>query len=212
MQLWWNVYDKNRLCKHTNQFHKQPCDLPTFKSFFPFFFQLVTDTFEQKRQTILISLVCLLFFLFTTHFEAKNCRGWKCTRHKRCENQLLPVPKIVQEKLRPTTKLGLSSLSASSVVFLSISSRLTMQFVMFILLERTLKKERCNEISNEECEDITDIKQPSSLSTAVHSSLYLSQAKRLHTSYISWHSHSITLSRLLKEPAICEKKGLRRTY
>ena len=100
MQLWWNVYDKNRLCKHTNQFHKQPCDLPTFKSFFPFFFQLVTDTFEQKRQTILISLVCLLFFLFTTHFEAKNCRGWKCTRHKRCENQLLPVPKIVQEKLK----------------------------------------------------------------------------------------------------------------
>lgn len=100
MQLWWNVYDKNRLCKHTNQFHKQPCDLPTFKSFFPFFFQLVTDTFEQKRQTILISLVCLLFFLFTTHFEAKNCRGWKCTRHQRCENQLLPVPKIVQEKLK----------------------------------------------------------------------------------------------------------------
>lgn len=73
---------------------------PLSKVFFLFFFQLVTDTFEQKRQTILISLVCLLFFLFSTHFEAKNCRGWKCTRHKRCENQLLPVPKIVQEKLK----------------------------------------------------------------------------------------------------------------
>ena len=111
MQLWWNVYDKNRLCKHTNQFHKQPCDLPTFKSVFPFFFQLVTDTFEQKRQTILISLVCLLFFLFTTHFEAKNCRGWKCTRHKRCENQLLPVSKIVQEKLKQSLNWVFPSLA-----------------------------------------------------------------------------------------------------
>ena len=83
MQLWWNVYDKNRLCKYTNQFHKQPCDLPTFKSFFSFFFFSWWQTHSSKKgkQYWFLSFVC--YFSFLQHISrpkivvAENVRGTK---------------------------------------------------------------------------------------------------------------------------------------
>ena len=73
---------------------------PLSKVFFLFFFSWwQTHSSKKGKQYWFLSFVC--YFSFLQHiFEAKNCRGWKCTRHQRCENQLLPVPKIVQEKLK----------------------------------------------------------------------------------------------------------------